>query len=825
VRELLVRPLGLVTRPNIYAQYPLGGLSQALNLVMRAPGILEAAPATVLGLSWGATNDVVHDIVPVNAAVISTTLSGSTWTLRRNGSLYTNPTTAGAITYSATGTCQRVVARGRVFLNSVESGLLVIDDPNNAPSSTSLRQATLPQPTVNNFGGLSTNGLALVGPNVTAGYTFIVRRVFSDGYELASEPSPIYVFYNSLSSTLNATARIECSSFSGYRAGDIVEMYRTNIVSSSTAQTDPGTSCQLVASHVLTSADITAVFIIMVDSTQPGPLGVTAGKALYANPGFEGATAANLTPNLFKAMAFYKTYMFYGNLTELPLLQFTVPAAIAQTSASGFGTAAWRALGIGERQLAGTVTLGSPTITGISAADIVGLKIGQRYVAGVGGATFPIAPATYIIAVGATSITMGANATAGGTGVFVVDTIEIDSVPVSIGYSPLEFVQSMARTGGTINRYRISTSENAVEGQNPTTGIPKIEFFIQPSRWNRNNVANTMTVRATNGANYDPPLPEYTASVQTLTPKTFTADLQWSKDNQPEHCPAPFRATIGAGTLIALEATRDALWIFCTDGLYRLSGAGGQWRVDTVDTTLVLSSPRASCVLREVVYCYTNQGFGRVTDAGFEQLSERIVGDLLPGAEYTETAAIILERNEVEDEIVIRLSATEVYIYSTRENAYTTMGTLDVTAMAYARYPVSGSAALAFGRSPSGSTPRYELWNSTASWLAATARFQPVFAQDPFTAKQWTDGTYVFSADSGAPSITPAWNGTTGTAGQASGSPKYVSEARVIFGVPRRAAIGNAIAPGFNVGARAVPTRFYALSMRYRQFGEQNLKK
>jgi hypothetical protein len=52
-----------------------------------------------------------------------------------------------------------------------------------------------------------------------------------------------------------------------------------------------------------------------------------------------------------------------------------------------------------------------------------------------------------------------------------------------------------------------------------------------------------------------------------------------------------------------------------------------------------------------------------------------------------------------------------------------------------------------------------------------------------------------------------------------------VSEARVIFGVPRRAAIGNAIAPGFNVGARAVPTRFYALSMRYRQFGEQNLKK
>jgi hypothetical protein len=420
---------------------------------------------------------------------------------------------------------------------------------------------------------------------------------------------------------------------------------------------------------------------------------------------------------------------------------------------------------------------------------------------------------------------MSANATGSGTGITVVDVLQIDSNGgMPINDSPQEFLENFFRWGGNNYNYRISTSENAALLQDPATGVPKIEFLIQAAQWNRVNSNNTMTVRATNGANYDPPIPELTSTAQTLSPKTYANVIQWSKDSQPEHVPPTNSTQVGAGTIIAMESTRDALWIFCTDGLYRLSGEGGIWRVDPVDITLVLSSPRASCVLREVVYAYTNQGFGRITDAGFDPLSERSIGDLLPGAEYTETASIIVERHEVEQEIVIRVDATKVFVYSVRENAFTTVLEPDVTCMAYVRYPVSGGPCIAFGRSPSGQAPRYELWNGTAP-LPATGKLQPVFGKDPFSAKQWIDATYIFGNESANEQISVTWNSIAPANVQLKNSGRFVNESRVSVGVPRNAGVGNTIAPGFGAGLGASRPRFLGLSLRYRELTEQTVKR
>ena len=822
-REVLVKPLGLVTRPNLYGQYPVGGLSQAQNLVMRSPGILESAPATVLGVSFGAANDVVHQLLSLPSTVMfswSRTGAG-VWTIFGNAVASTTQPSAGP-TFSATGRISPAILRDRIIVNSATRGLFVCDPASQTPPAT-FRRTGFRQAAIQSAGGVITNAQA-IPLDCAVGYSAIFKRTYDDGYVLVSRPAPIVTYLNNgnlgaVPNDVNVTVVFNVSpAFAvsrGVVAGDVIELYRTDIVPQATFDTDPGTTLKKIASHIVNATDVSNHFVTFKDATVPGPLNVTEGEALYTNPGQQGALGANRFPEQCQCVATFKGFAFYGNITQRPQLIFKARGGISWTGFAGWDTAAFRTNGIGQRTITGTVTNGSPTITGVSATHMLGVAVGQRVDSQP--SPWPIGTTVQSFNPGAGTITMTANANAGAATALLTDTMELDGNITNIAGTNQSVLFALVNS---VNGYEVSTTEN-VYGNPPSTGFQKlITYIVEPLYI---DTAAPLTVRATNGQNYDPELTSFPNAATPLPYTTYKNLLAWSKDSQPEHVPVPNNTFVGTGEIIAMEATRDALWIFCTDGLFRLSGDGGQWRIDTVDTTFVLASPRASCVLHETVFAYGNQGFVRITDAGVEQLSERIVGDLLPGAEYTETPNVIVEKNEVEDEIVIKLDATQVYVYSTRENAYTTVLVPDVTAMAYVRYPVSGNAALAFGRSPAGSTPRHELWNSLANWLAPTARFQPVFAGDPWSAKQWIDSSWVFDVGSIGKSLTPAWNGTTSPASVLKGGAQYVNESRAVFGVPRRAAIGNTMTPGFAFAALASATKMYGLSLRYRQFGEQQL--
>jgi hypothetical protein len=133
-REVIVKPLGLVTRPNLYGQYPVGGLVQAQNLVMRAPGILETAPATVLGASYSVANAVVHQLLSLPSAVMFSWVNNAgVWTVFGNTTASTTlPVIAPA--YSTTGRITPTVLRDRIVVNSSAAGQYVCDpqDPNPA---------------------------------------------------------------------------------------------------------------------------------------------------------------------------------------------------------------------------------------------------------------------------------------------------------------------------------------------------------------------------------------------------------------------------------------------------------------------------------------------------------------------------------------------------------------------------------------------------------------------------------------------------------------------------------------------------------------------
>jgi hypothetical protein len=279
------------------------------------------------------------------------------------------------------------------------------------------------------------------------------------------------------------------------------------------------------------------------------------------------------------------------------------------------------------------------------------------------------------------------------------------------------------------------------------------------------------------------------------------------------------------------------MWIFCSDGLWRLSGDGGQWRVDQLSQTLILSAPQAACAFNESVYAYTNRGFVKIDDDGVTEISDGVVGDLLPGPEYIETVSVWACTNESASEIVLRAAPTigdtsGLFVYSITYNAWSRIIGLPVTtAASYARYPNSGSESIAFAFLFAGGAPGVgRTWN--LNLIAPRIAFQPLFAGKPTVAKQWLSATYIFddSMGPGNRTVQASWNGVD-YSGLLSSNPApplksafagYVGECRMTFYVPRVApAIAPAIAPGFFMSSAAPAMRLFGVALRYKELSEQ----
>jgi hypothetical protein len=128
-------------------------------------------------------------------------------------------------------------------------------------------------------------------------------------------------------------------------------------------------------------------------------------------------------------------------------------------------------------------------------------------------------------------------------------------------------------------------------------------------------------------------------------------------------------------------------------------------------------------------------------------------------------------------------------------------------------------------QSVAGGQPRAFNWvTDPTNPIASQVRFQPVFGGQPFTTKQFQDITYSFRSSSAGRSITPAWNGSLNATAcpLRSGFP---NECRVTTGVPRRAAIAQTIAPGFDAAAVNPSISFLGFCMRYVESTEQRVRR
>lgn len=815
-RETLIAPLGYQTTPNQYGVFPEGALVQAENVLMRQKGKLITAAAVGSSIAAGSNGYFPLKMMPLDA--------GHVYVFSSNSGVYqafeTNGTTSGVagipsaittLTFSDTRICP-VRSRDRMLVNS-NQGVLVSDfmAPTNS-TQRALRFAGFPQP--NLYVSAQSGGTNFPIPGQTyVGYAAVITREYSDGYIVKSVPSPIIKFYNSnaigpannIQITLNVT--LVGSNF--FSVGDIVEIYRTDGLQTSSPTADPGTTLKLIQRYTLNSTDASNGFIVVVDSTQiVGPFFSTTGKELYTNPYQEGQTGGNRQPDINGAQAVFKGFTFYGNITERQ--QFTLNAKGGFFNNSSVNSYA-RANGIGARGGSGTVTSGSNTITGVSAADLVGIVPGQVIYSGIAG--FPFR--TTVTAVGASTITASGNANANNTTWVIADVLDTTYFGLLDIVSTTELMKGLFGYEATSN-LSIGAADGAPSGLSIVIE-QKFPGYLP------------ITIRGTNGANYSPAIPEI--NLTALTPSAVTTPnlLHWSKDSEPEHVPSTNDDRVGSGKIIQLVSTKDALWIFCTDGIFRLSGDAGVWRVDVVAPGCVLCGPGYATSLRDQVYAYTNYGLVQVTDAGVVPLSDLVIKAQLPGPPFSESLSGFIVANDDDEEILLSTGfiTQQFYVYNARFNSFTYVNGVynNITAAAYQPNPASGTQPVLFAQAPAGggSPPQYAPWGfGNTSWLAPKVQYRAMYAKNPMSLKQWIDMTYMFdSAD--------ATKTVTGTlAGVSAGSAALVqsfNDSYATIGVPRKYAIGPSIEPGFTLTTLTTQSLFEGVSVRFVELGIQQVRR
>ena len=102
--------------------------------------------------------------------------------------------------------------------------------------------------------------------------------------------------------------------------------------------------------------------------------------------------------------------------------------------------------------------------------------------------------------------------------------------------------------------------------------------------------------------------------------------LAWSKIQQPEHVPSAHLEFIGSKSyaIKRILALKESLFILKEDGIFRLTGSGGSWSIDALDTSTILVATDTAVVVNNQIMCLSNQGVVAISDVGVQVIGEDI---------------------------------------------------------------------------------------------------------------------------------------------------------------------------------------------------------
>jgi hypothetical protein len=832
--EPIVRPLGLITQPNKLGYYDNGALSTASGVYIRDPGVITTQAAFVQQFAgaWGGGSST-FELVPVDGVTqfkymtLYLLTADSKWRYAFDngaGSTIVHPmffSTAAEALQSASG-------YGRIRGYTINGGRLVVPGLTStsvfdlvSSGTPAVRPAGLPPPHITDLSPTITTATGAPLPTGThVHYVAVQRRKFDDGVELVSAPSPANYIANSSGSP--QIVSITVATRHANLTTDYIDIYKT----------------KRQALTVNTGSDYYLCASVKVGTTAFTTLGVTdgcndenLGQALYTNSGVRGAAAANMCPPLANSVATFKGYTFYLGCTELPSITLRVGGGFFRTVDSSAGLLQFRTYGIGRRFVTGTCSNGGNVISAVSASDMIGIVIGQDL------STSPVgfSAAMTVSAVGASTITFTGGTFTGASvgGSFAVsDKIEIDGFTPT----PLDIYEfdSLQRLLGFYGNYIDTVAIDVLDRVLPPAAltafsslngtIPADSFTIyRPYSVNTSVCTSAMTIRATNGKNYTPPLARIeTADTATSVPIVVRKNMiRWSEQNNADACPLANNAFCGVGDLYRAYPMRDCMLIFASDGCWRLSGTGGQagsgydWRIDPIDSTLILAGPRCGCVARDAFYGYTNRGFVSVDSSGtVREISQRRVQDLMPGPPWSDTQAACVFFDETNDEVIIKTELSTVfYVYNILTDAFTTLINAGGTMF-------DGAFIRADQRIATINASGVYAQSGAFSGVASQVDYQPTYGTNPFAMQQWQSMELVFDAANTGLSVTPRFNAVAGTARALNA--RGTDQARANFGVGRNTpAKATCLAPGWSVAGGLAQLRFFGAALRKVAIGIQ----
>jgi hypothetical protein len=782
-KSAILEPLGLITRPNQLGQYADGACAVAHGVLANAPGSVESAPAFEAYVSINCGDPVLRaEVIRTTGKTLVLVQTTAGWRYCWVSSDGTpSPVVAASNAYDSDvdfaidGRVDWMITRDRVFVTST-TGVMVFDylDP-TTDQERAPRLAGLAPPAFYVTPDTSSGASAIKDGN-HAHVVAVLTRHFPDCYEVTSPPSAAVQVRASGSALNIGYNALNRSGDPAMQPGDTIEMYRTI---QSTAPKNPGPTPDDYDPGTSTGSDyyLSSTFEIPTS----GGYGWTEatgdqnlGESLYTNAGAIGASAQKRPPPICRAMATYRNYSFYFDVTE--------PVARVARAGAGVGELTdeySRRYGIGTRTITCTYSSASPTLTGISAADMIGMVVGLEV-------TMPDFSKRTVSAVGTTTLTLSAAAGFSGTGQLETnDVIEISGTKWS-----LENADAFAFIyGANFDDLARVNPDTPGTKTTPATGFaPRYDWAGR----------GDMTLRATHGSNYLPALPEITATAEDVERPHRTSGMGWTESGQPEALTQ--YGIVGTGTVYAACATSICMVMFSSQGIHRLAGTGGSssagfdWSQDQIDSSVSLTGPKALCRLADDVYALTNVGAVIVTAGGqVQELSTSALGTI-GGAPWSSTsnARVIAEEGSGDVYFMPDPSTGTAYVYSTRWNKWTTVTIASSVLCASS----SLQTGLTFGRA--NGTALEVLRKSTTSYQASLVRFQPLFQGDPLNAKRWQEAEWLFGGGAEGVAVTLLVNEMTGLT-------------RTLT-MPRGATTPTHVQPGVPSGVQGTPSTF-ALAM------------
>lgn len=297
-KHLVIGCRGLYTSPNRLT-LPLGALSEATNLVIRRPDLVETRPGLQALGSGTWASGVALSLYVWNTAsegiYIYTYVSG---TLYRTNTPYT-------ASYTSVGSFNPTYGPGVEFAEAKEclyftstTGVQRMDSPTATPVVSGVQKPL----------GIATASSSATGAGFTTPGAVAYRATlsFTDNRNNVHESAPssrgIYR-WTGTTNAIDVTVRIPASLSTSYK----LRLFRS--AQTTAAEDEPSDELQLVYERFLTSSEVSAKAVVVSDIVPDS----MRGASLYTNPSQQGIGQANERPPMCGDIVWHKNAMFYAN--------------------------------------------------------------------------------------------------------------------------------------------------------------------------------------------------------------------------------------------------------------------------------------------------------------------------------------------------------------------------------------------------------------------------------------------------------------------------------------------------------------------------------